>query len=164
MLKIRLLYAVLFFLIAAFSVFAQEDAKKPREEIFVAPLIETLLYGYDGLAFGGGIAAGYGTRSVLGTRFLYAADADDFLFMELQLLLRFYFFDEEVNKGPFVQVNGGPVWFFLEKPKHSGHGALSIGLSAGWRFLFGKMFYAEPVLRVGYPYLIGGGATAGVRF
>jgi hypothetical protein len=37
------------------------------------------------------------------------------------------------------------------------------GLTLGWRFLFGDHWYAEPVLRAGYPFIAGGGIAAGFR-
>ncbi|MDR2019223.1 MAG: hypothetical protein LBQ14_00480 [Treponema sp.] len=39
-----------------------------------------------------------------------------------------------------------------------------MGVSAGVRFPFLGMFYAEPYLRFGYPYMWGLGVTGGIRF
>ncbi|MDR1306884.1 MAG: hypothetical protein LBK74_04845 [Treponema sp.] len=42
-------------------------------------------------------------------------------------------------------------------------GRFSVGLAAGWRFLLGERWYVEPFLRAGYPYIAGGGVSAGFR-
>jgi len=38
------------------------------------------------------------------------------------------------------------------------------GLRAGYRLPLGDMFFIEPFGRVGYPFMFGIGALAGVRF
>jgi outer membrane protein OmpA-like peptidoglycan-associated protein len=68
--------------------------------------------------------------------------------------------------GPFVQAEAGGVVFF-ERGYHrflEAFPAFSGGLSAGWRFTFGKHWYAEPALRFGYPHIWGLNVTAGFRF
>jgi hypothetical protein len=43
-------------------------------------------------------------------------------------------------------------------------GTISIGLGVGWRFLLGNLFFIEPAIRGGFPYIVGAGLSAGVRF
>jgi len=38
------------------------------------------------------------------------------------------------------------------------------GLRGGYRLPFGSMFYVDPYVRVGYPFVFGIGASAGIRF
>jgi hypothetical protein len=74
-----------------------------------------------------------------------------------------YFFSLDANNGPFIQASGGPIIYSDTRPEISGYGNISAGLSTGWRFLLGKHFFIEPVIRIGYPYLIGGGVSTGFR-
>lgn len=133
------------------------------EDFFIAPFGETVGFGWDGMAYGGGAALGYGDGSAIGLRFLYAQDTYNFVFMELQCFLRVYFFNLNANTGPFVQVSGGPVIYADTMPGISGHGNISAGISAGWRFSAGEHWYIEPVVRTGYPYLFGAGISTGFR-
>jgi hypothetical protein len=71
------------------------------------------------------------------------------------------------SSGLFIQFNGGPVIFAQNDDSiavPSGMGTFSAGLSLGWRFLLGRTFFIEPVIRGGYPYIVGAGLSAGVRF
>ncbi len=111
----------------------------------------------------GALDVGCGDGAAIGIRCLYAQDSYNFIAMELQCFLRMYFFSLNANTGPFVQVSGGPVIYADTRPEMSGHGNISAGLSAGWRFPIGKHWYIEPAVRTGYPYLIGAGISTGFR-
>ncbi len=147
---------IFLFLFLAMQVYADED-------FFVAPIGEAVGFGWDGMAYGGGLAVGYGDGAAIGIRFMYAQDTQKFVFMELQCFLRLYFFNMNASTGPFIQVSGGPVIFSDSTPEISGYGNISAGLSAGWRFPLGKHWYIEPVVRTGYPYIFGGGISTGFR-
>jgi hypothetical protein len=88
----------------------------------------------------------------------------------LNFLLRFYFFDRErapAPSGPFAQFNIGPAILAWDEQKitlPSETVMTSAGLSLGWRFLLGRLFFLEPCIRGGTPYLFGAGLSAGVRF
>ena len=173
MLNLKPLYLILFILALGFPLQAQtsdtgaaHEASAAQMEsggFFISPLAEALLYGRYNLAYGGGLAIGAGDRGNIGLRFLYAMDEEKFIFMELLFFLRVYMLNSGSNTGPFLQFNGGPVLFAQEKPERSGFGTLSAGLGAGWRFPLGRNWFIEPIVRGGYPYLVGGGLSAGYR-
>jgi S-formylglutathione hydrolase FrmB len=184
----------IFFLLALMStlgivsVFAQEQASV-REDLWVCPVFETSFYSLKHPAFGGGAAFGYGNRVSFGLKAIYSNDLNGVNTLELNLLVRLYLFglfrpkaanSEEENanllpnvprmagsSGLYVQFNSGPVIFAQNNDNiamPSEIGAFSVGLSVGWRFLLGRFFFIEPALRGGYPYIIGAGLSAGIRF
>jgi hypothetical protein len=137
-----------------------------REEFFIAPVVQAGFFSVSHLAFGGGLAAGYGyDDGALGLKTLYLADATGLATLELCLFLRFYPFPRN-NAGFFVQANAGAALFALDGAFtfHNGAGRLSAGLSAGWRFPLRGRWYIEPALRAGYPYIAGAEFSAGYRF
>jgi hypothetical protein len=126
--------------------------------------VETARYSVNGTAFGGGLALGYGYGpGALGLGVLYFADTDGLSTLETTIFLRFYLPRE--GEGFFVQINAGSSIFALDGDfDHPGAGGISVGLSAGWRFLLSGRWYVEPYLRMGYPYITGAGVSAGYRF
>ena len=134
-----------------------------QEAFFIAPTAEVNGYGWNGIAYGGGITIGAGTGGALGLQLLYAADNESFVFLEMLFFLRVYVYGADAYSGPFVQLGLGPVLYADTNPEISGHANFSIGLNTGWRFLTGRHFYVEPALRIGYPYLAGGGIAVGYR-
>ena len=168
-----------FFLLLVFPVFAQNmSAEEPsanaaapvtaskQELFFIAPLVEVAGYSYDSVAYGGGLAIGAGSGTAIGIKLLYFTDPKDFVFMELLVFLRFYFFGKQASTGPFIQLIGGPVIYADSNPNPSSYsyGNFSAGLGVGWRIPLGTRFYLEPAIRAGYPYIFGGGVSAGFRF
>jgi hypothetical protein len=164
----------LFFFLPA-AVLAQEEAplnppetvdysSPAREEFFIAPAAETLLYGRSGLAYGGGLTLGYGTGLSFGIKLLVAVDSETFFCTEILFFLRYYLYFFDAGTGPYVQINGGPVIFGDSRPDVSGYGTVSAGLTAGWRFPLGNRWFMEPFVRAGYPYIIGAGLSGGMRF
>jgi hypothetical protein len=153
--------------------FAQSLTFLP-EDLWVCPVIECCLYSPNPskLSIGGGAALGYGDRLAFGLKVIYWDDLNNTRSLELNFLLRFYLpglFRPEAaaSSGPFIQFNGGPVIFARHENSismPSEIGTLSVGLSVGWRFLFGRHFFIEPAVRAGYPYIIGAGLSAGLRF
>jgi hypothetical protein len=135
-----------------------------REEFFIAPAAETLLYGRSSMAYGGGMTLGYGTGLSFGFKLLVVVDRESFFCTEILFFLRYYFLNYDAGTGPYIQINGGPVIFGDSKPEVSGYGSISAGLTAGWRFLLGKSWFAEPFIRGGYPYRFGAGVSGGLRF
>ena len=171
----KIFYA--FFLLLAFPAFAQNtpaedtsatavaEADAGRQEyFFIAPLAEAVGYSYDSVAYGGGLSIGAGTGAAIGIKLLCFTDPEHFVFMELLFFLRFYFFGSEASTGPFIQFIGGPVIYADNSLELSGYGNISAGLGAGWRIPLGETFYIEPAVRAGYPYIFGGGISAGFRF
>ena len=159
--KVLCLIISLCSLLSVSVVSAQEGAK---QDFFAATFGEAVGYGYNEIAYGGGLIIGGGTGGALGLRILYAQDNENISFLEVNVLARLYVFGRDAFSGPFVQLSAGPVIYADKNPDRSGYGNISAGLSAGWRFLLGKNFFVEPALRIGYPYLIGGGLSAGARW
>ena len=137
-----------------------------REDFFIAPFAEVLLYSRDGFSPSGGIIAGVGTGTALGLRVLYAVDqgGDALHILEMGFFFRLYLPFARGAKGPFVQIIAGTVLFGGPPTLPAQTGSFSVGLGLGWRFLLGSRLYIEPAVRAGYPYLAGGGVSFGCRF
>jgi hypothetical protein len=160
MLKITLLL-VCISVCGCFPVFAQPADKAGeqaaiREDLWVCPVFETGFYGVSNPSFGGGLAVGYGGKMAFGIKAVFWGDMDEVRALELNVLVRHYFW----NSGLFLQFSGGPA-IFINPTKTA---TISAGLSLGWRFLLGRYFFIEPVIRGGYPYFVTGGLSAGLRF
>jgi hypothetical protein len=144
-----------------------------RAEFFIGASAETALYSIETVAAGAGLCAGYGFDiGAIGIGLRYLADAEGlttfapYLFVRFYLPLAFINAEDRFRSGPFLQFDAGPS-FHAWNPRISPDevaAAVSAGLSAGWRFLLGKNWYAEPVFRAGYPFITGAGLTGGFRF
>jgi hypothetical protein len=153
-----------------FPSFAQGRSVLP-EYMWVCPVFESGFYSPSKIAIGGGAALGYGNRVAFGLKILYWNDLNDTRSLELNFLARFYLLalfrpDATALSGFFFQFSGGPVIFARHENSitmPSEVGTFSAGLSLGWRFLFGR-FFVEPAVRAGYPYIVGAGLSAGIRF
>ena len=154
------------FVFPVICAFAQTEDNPQRLEIYVSPVIEVLSYSMNTPALGAGLTFGAGDEVSIGARFLYAFDGQDLQTMELSLFMRFYIFGFAPNTGLFVQVMGGASLFEYKNTVSipTQVGSLSFGLSAGWRFIFFDSWFAEPQVRLGYPYRFSLGASAGYRF
>ena len=165
------------------AIFAQDAnagflaAPPQRGDFWVSPGAETAFYSSSGLSAGGSISAAYGSRFSIGIKTAWFFDINNELdALEINFLLRYYFMgpsggpasaESAPSKGPYLQLTGGPALFFDREEKNSvpaRYGRISAGLTFGWRFLFGKLFFAEPYIRAGYPYIAGAGVSAGVHF
>jgi hypothetical protein len=138
-----------------------------QEEIWVTSVLETSLFSVSGLAFGGGAALGYGDDVSYGLRVVYFSDTDDVKTLELNFLLRYYLPFRTTNSGFFIQFTGGPVLFAQDGDSiamPSEIGSISAGLSLGWRLFFRYHLYLDTSVRVGYPYFLGIGLSAGFYF
>jgi len=158
--------AVVLLLICAVPVFAQEEAVKQRA-FWVCPGAETAMFSPSGMAYGGGLSIGYGRRAAIGFKAAYLVNTKGLSTLELNFLFRWYFLQPMAYFGPFAQFNGGPVFFAQNRDAiavPAEFGTISAGLSVGWRFLLGKWWFLEPAIRVGYPFLVGAGVSAGLRF
>jgi hypothetical protein len=140
-------------------VFAQDRASV-REDLWVCPVFETGLYGVSNPSFGGGVAVGYGDRMAFGIKAVYWGDMGEVRELELNVLVRHYFFSTAEHPGLFLQFSGGPV--IITDPTKAA--TISAGLSLGWRFHLGQYFFIEPEIRTGHPYFVTAGLSAGVRF
>ena len=161
----KLKQILLVMLLSLFSLHVHAQSDK-RPVIFIAPLAELSGYGLEGIAFGGGFAIGTEDDGfTIGLRLLYATDSESANSLELNFFIRYYVFTPNDHSGLFVQLNGGPVVFNYKKavviPSEAGE--ISFGFTVGWRFPLGKHFFLEPAIRGGYPYIAGGGLSAGYR-
>ena len=136
------------------------------EDFWISPCTELAMYSSSSIAYGGGIALGYGKGTSIGLRAAYFTENEyQIVTLELSFLLRFYLQGRDSLSGPFLQLMGGPVIFARDSEINvpSEYGVFSAGLSFGWRFLFGKTWFVEPALRGGFPYIAGAGVSAGMR-
>jgi len=166
------LLLVLCVLLIAIPAFAQsaavdEPAAPPSEsgDFWICPGFETAMYSRSGISLGGSLALGYGKGASLGLKAAYFVSPDNTT-LELNFLLRMYLQGALAYSGPFLQFSGGPTLFADETAVGfpARLGSISAGLAFGWRFLFKDRWFVEPAIRAGYPFLIGGGLSAGIRF
>jgi len=85
--------------------------------------------------------------------------------LELNVFLKYFLTDKFADTGPFLQLMLGPVIFnrLDEFSINSGKGAMTGGLCFGWRFLIGDIWYVEPMVRGGFPYIFSAGVSGGIR-
>jgi len=90
----------------------------------------------------------------------FSSGFSDTIVIEPTALFRWYFLGKR-HTGFFAQVDAGAYLIFENDdfiPFILG------GLRGGCRLPLGSMFYAEPYVRFGYPFIFGIGAIAGLRF
>ena len=170
------LFSVVLVLLCTVPVFSQNEPDTdsesspvyPVEDFWISPCAELAMYSANGGVYGGGFAFGYGRGVSIGMKaaFFFEDSYYKTITMEINLLLRFYLHGRDSISGPFLQFLGGPVIFARDSSigVPSEYGVISAGLSLGWRFLFNDRWFAEPMIRGGFPYVAGGGVSAGVRF
>ena len=153
--------------------YAQEDQREASSPIFfAAPVVETVWYGRVAPSIGFGVALGTEGKISIGLKTIYATPLteDDLTTLEITLFFRFYLTAADTvtvyPRGLFAQITYGTAIFSrggeISFPARGG--AISIGVTAGWRFPLGSRFFVEPYIRAGYPYYGGAGLSAGVRF
>jgi len=145
-------------------VFSQEKAAS--QDFWLSPSAETAFFSLSANAYGGGLAFAYGTGASIGFKAVFFQNTEDhFSTLELCFLLRYNVMGGV--SGFFFQLMSGPVLFFTDRAEFaipSEWGTVSIGISAGWRFLLGRTLFVEPSVRGGYPYIFGAGLSAGFHF
>jgi len=165
--KYLVLSLIIFIVFPVYTQVRESSRSSSGSDIFIAPLTEAIFYGRSGIALGGGLAFGMGSGGVtIGLRFIYTVDPDKINMLEPAIFLRLYPLNSMPTHGLFVQLVAGTSIFkrgsFVSIPAEVG--TISAGFAAGWRFMLGNNFFIEPALRAGYPYMIGGGLSAGYRF
>ena len=153
--------------LSALPLHAQAKEKDERFDLFIAPLAEAVGYSREGIAYGGGAALGAGDgRFSLGFRMVYASDSESLSSFEFAFFMRYYVLSPDEHNGLFVQASGGPAALLHSSGNEDIDEIdfISFGLSVGWRFPLGNHFFFEPALRFGYPYIYGGGISAGYRW
>ena len=151
-------FALAFFLVISVSWAYSEEPW----EVFAGVPAELNLYSRSSLALGGGLFLGLGGDGVaMGMRALYSRDMDNFQSLELTAFLRLYLPELRGNHRLFAQLNMGPGLFWEED--NDTQGAFCVGLTLGFRYLYGDTWFVEPSVRMGYPFLAGAGVAAGYR-
>ena len=163
-----LLAMVVFFSIPGFAQEGFLAAPAQRGDFWICPGAETAFYSLSGVSAGGSLTAAYGNRASIGFKAAWFFDTKKELdALELDFLLRYNFMKSAPSAGPYLQLTAGPALFFDREEKAAvpaKWGTVSAGLAFGWRFNFGKLFFAEPYIRAGYPYIVGAGVSGGVHF
>ena len=120
------------------------------ESRFVGFGPEVNVYTYSGVAIGGDLLFGFNLSSHLaaGLKLAIFNDLDTITVSDYQAFFRYYL--PFTKQGLFAQADVGFALIFKGNeysPSFSG------GLSAGWRFNFGKFLLLEPTVSFGYPYM-----------
>ena len=101
----------------------------------------------------------------LGINSTFSTNFFGYTVIEPAAMFRWYFLNwSKIDKkfaGFFLQADAGA--FVIIESKGVSVKPLG-GLRGGFRFPLGSMFYVEPYGRVGYPFMFGVGAAAGIRF
>ena len=151
------------------ALISEDIPERESEDAFwLAVSPEIAMYSKSGICFGAGLAFAYGKRVSIGFKSTYFFNFDNRVdVLEIGFLLRFYVLPKLPSSGLFIQIAGGHALFL----RYDESGALPAqwgtmygGVEAGWRFLLGNLFFIEPFVRGGYPYIAGGGVLAGVSF
>jgi len=137
-----------------------------KNDFWISAGADIAMYSYLGAAFGGSISIGYGTGTTIGFKAALFFNEEKIDTLELCFLLRFYLMGSSAYSGPFLQILGGPALFNRTGnfAIPSSAGMISAGGAFGWRFLINDMWFIEPQIRGGYPYLFGAGISGGIRF
>jgi len=113
--------------------------------------------------FAGGAVLGFDFNLshlfAIGLTATYSNNFSGISVIEPSALFRWYIFGN--SAGLFVQADAGAYLVLEEEeltPLFMG------GLRGGFRLPLGSSFFIEPYGRVGYPFMFGIGAMAGVRF
>ena len=154
--------------VATLPVFTQEPTGEystvQREDFWICPGAEIAMFSVSNASFGGALSLGYGRRAAIGLKAAWLIDGRDRVStLEFNFLLRWFFLD--ASWGPYIQFNGGPAFFIQDEglTMPAKLGTISAGISAGWRFLLGRFWFAEAAIRGGYPYIAGGGISFGLH-
>ena len=163
---------ILFFLISVcvFNVSSQDTLPDTQE----TPAFETInnrntafSYGADvnvnsseGLAYGAVLGFEFKIAGRFHTGILITASSNGTSnsVIEPSVLVRYYFSEQY---GFFLQLDAGAS--IIAENDEVNFTFLG-GLRSGYRFQIGAVFFIEPFLRMGYPFLAGGGVLFGYRY
>ena len=162
----KLKYFHLLLLLFGVSYLGSPAVSAEERGIFTGASLEFNNHNKDGGATGGGLMAAYqvnrqfafGIRaSFFAVTGYYAGNLSSF---EPKAFFRYNLPWAWAN-GLFAQLEAGSVVYFYHNDVFP---AFSGGLGIGWRYGFTDVFFIEPALRFGYPFMWGAGLTAGLSF
>jgi len=160
------LFAVFLFFFCCLCIFAQDDAPEPeyKKRAFTYGAQMNMNFSQ---SFAGGAVLGidFFLPKRFSTGVNFAANAylnGQSNVLEPSVMLRYYFIPlADQHSGFFVQLD-------LGASLTANHDAISLqllgGVRSGYRFTFGNIFFIEPYIRAGYPFLAGAGFTFGYRY
>ena len=146
----------------------KEKAKELKYKTSFGISTEGNMYSIKGFAPSGGILLDYATskKVSLGGKISFSYDClskDNTIFtFETLGYLRIYLTppEDKPSTGLFLEGQVGGVFLNINSNMKNSH---MIGGGIGYRFGFDK-FYIDPVIRGGYPFVVGVGLSAGIRF
>ena len=103
----------------------------------------------------------FGKSSAFGVNMAACTNFSGFTAIQPAVMYRWYIWGIESHTGIFMQADIGAYIMLLNVDVFTNFLA---GLRAGYRISLGSMFYLEPYIKAGYPFMIGIGVTAGLRF
>jgi len=152
---------IILFLICVFNLTAQENTPQEFQKK------TAFTYGVDvnmnsptGLAYGAilGIEFYLPERSSFGIQLTASSDGASNNVIEPLLAFRYYFTDLH---NLYLQLDTGAS--FITEIGETRFNLL-IGLKAGYKFNVGKIFFIEPFIRGGFPFIAGGGLVLGYKY
>ncbi|MCL2809541.1 MAG: hypothetical protein FWD24_05700 [Treponema sp.] len=158
-------FAIIFLLAVLLLIVSPIFAEFQREKVFISTSIETIPYDFESFVIGGGMSFGYGTGASVGMKLAWFFGFEGMNALELNVFWKYFLPGLNADTGPFLQLMLGPVIFnrMDEFSIGSNKGSMTYGLGFGWRFLIGDLWYVEPMVRGGYPYIISAGVSGGMR-
>ena len=160
--KICLLVVLIFTI--GLSVFAQEKtAARKDSKVSIGLGAEFNMNSRENFAGGAVLGFNFNLGSSFAVGLVTAASYNfsEIFVLEPSAFFRWYFLSND-HTGFFIQTDAGAYLIFEKDedivPLFMG------GLRAGYRLPLGELFYVEPFGRVGYPFMFGVGALAGIRF
>ena len=180
----RIIFFVFIFILTVFSASTQEEyeieiindyedwqeleQEERKAGIWISPSAELAMYSISAASYGAGLSLAYGKGSSMGIKTVYFFDIEQQLnVLEIGVLFNIYFKGKSYVSGPFLNLSAGQAVFFRQGESASipaQWGVIYAGIGLGWRFLLGETIFIEPIIRAGYPYLLGTGLAFGLLF
>ncbi|MCL2276386.1 MAG: hypothetical protein FWC21_00665 [Treponema sp.] len=156
----KLLIIFFLFLIFVFYITAQEEAPRyTNRRTAFSYGVDINLNSSSGFAYGAVLGADFYflNKSAFGFQLTASSDGDSNNVIEPSLAFRHYFTDLysiylQLDSGVSIITETGQVRFNL-----------LLGLRTGYRLHITEIFFIEPFIRGGYPYIAGGGFILGYR-
>ena len=122
----------------------------------------------EGAAMGGNLTVGLDLNEQfsLGIKTVLSGNFDTIVTLEPAAFFRYYIPTLEFSpsfsiSGLFAQAELGTIIFFEQ---NKGYPAFLGGVALGWRYNIDEIWYIEPSVRFGYPFIWGVSFQGGLRF